>query len=81
MVTYADRPWLKHYDPGVPHTLKPYPEIPVFKFLQENAQKQPNATALIASAKVPIVGRQATHITYAQLDRLSDALACGLVEA
>ena len=26
MVTYSDKPWLKHYDPGVPHSLEPYPD-------------------------------------------------------
>jgi long-chain acyl-CoA synthetase len=72
MVTYAD-------NPGVPATLKPYPEVPVHHFLREAARKTPNAPALVSSARLPVVGRQAAILTYEELDRLSDALAAGLV--
>ncbi|NWF70337.1 MAG: AMP-binding protein [Chloroflexi bacterium] len=79
MVTYKDRPWLKHYDPGVPHTLEPYPNFPVHQFLLDAAQKFPDRPALVTSLKLPIVGRQTAHITYAELNRYSDALAAALV--
>jgi long-chain acyl-CoA synthetase len=78
MVTYADRPWTKRYDKGVPVTLT-YPEVPVFEFLRQNARKIPNNPALITSAHIPVAGRLAASITFAQLDALSDALAAALI--
>ncbi|PJF44255.1 MAG: long-chain fatty acid--CoA ligase [Phototrophicales bacterium] len=79
MVTYAERPWLKHYDPNVPHSLKPYPEQPLYKFLQESAQRFPERPAVVMSAKLPLLGRRASTLTYRELDQLSDALAVGLI--
>ncbi len=79
MVTYADRPWTNTYDPGVPKTLEPYPNISVQNFLQEAAKKSPNSTALISSAHLPVLGRQAAFMSYSELDHLSDSLATGLV--
>ena len=32
-----ERPWLKQYDKGVPHTLE-YPDVPLFYFLEEAAR-------------------------------------------
>jgi long-chain acyl-CoA synthetase len=78
MVTYADRPWVKFYDTGVPATLN-YPQIPLHTYLQETARNMPNHTALITSARVPKLGRLAARLTYSELDRLSDELAAGLV--
>ncbi len=79
MVTYAERPWIKRYDKGVSANLT-YPEIPLYDFLRQSAQKAPNNVALITSAKLPVLGRQAANLTYGELDKLSDALAAGLVE-
>lgn len=79
MVTYDDKPWLKNYDPGVPHSLKPYPEKALHDYLIQEAKKNPTATALIATAKVPVMGRLTSTITYKTLNELSDALACALV--
>jgi long-chain acyl-CoA synthetase len=79
MVTYADRPWVKYYDPGVPATLA-YPDMPLHQFLRIAAQKNPNAPALVTSAHLPVAGRVATAITYGALDRASDALAAALVD-
>ena len=31
------RPWLEHYDEGVPKTID-YPEVPSFLFLEESAK-------------------------------------------
>ncbi|MBZ0277036.1 MAG: AMP-binding protein, partial [Anaerolineae bacterium] len=78
MTTYADRPWLKSYDPGVPKTLHPYPPRPMHSFLTESARNSPDRTALISPAKLPLVGFQSRVVTYGELDRLSDALAAGL---
>lgn len=80
MVTYADRPWTKHYDPGVPASLKPYPNKALHDFLREAAQKAPHNVALITQLKAPVVGRQGHVTTYGELDRNSDALAAALVD-
>ena len=78
--TLSDRPWLKNYDKGVAHTLEPYPQIPLHQFLTDAARKTPDATALITSARLPVVGRMRKDTTYAELDRASDALAAALVD-
>lgn len=80
MVTYADKPWLKHYDEGVPATLGTLPEKPLFHFLQETAQKFPNKPALLTSVRLPMVGHQKHVVSYKELDELSDAFACALIE-
>lgn len=80
MVTYAERPWAQHYDPGVPKTLHPYPDKALHDFLRETAQKHPLNTAIYSSAVVPVFGRRVRKISYRELDSLSDALATGLVQ-
>jgi long-chain acyl-CoA synthetase len=80
MVTYADRPWTKKYDPGVPTSLEPYPDVTVHSFLQEAAKKTPNNSALISSAHLPLLGRVSSSVSYQELDQYSDALAAGLVD-
>ncbi len=80
MVTYADRPWTKKYDAGVPASLEPYPNVTVHSFLQEAAKKTPNNPALISSAHIPLLGRVSNSVSYQELDQYSDALAAGLVD-
>ncbi|MBN2470825.1 MAG: AMP-binding protein, partial [Anaerolineae bacterium] len=80
MVTYADRPWIKHYDAGVPASLKPYPEITVHDYLRQAARKYPDRTALIMSTELPLFGFKEHRMTYAELDRASDALAAALLD-
>ncbi|NLG70838.1 MAG: long-chain fatty acid--CoA ligase [Chloroflexi bacterium] len=63
-----DRPWLKCYDPGGPHTIE-YPEIPLFQILTEAAQKYPQSTCTIFKG---------ARITYREMDALTDRLAAGL---
>ncbi len=79
MITYADRPWTKHYDKGVPTTIN-YPQTTLHDLLRKTASRVPNSTALITSARLPVLGRVATNTTYAELERLSDSLAAGLVD-
>ena len=79
MVTYSERPWLKHYDAGVPKTLA-YPDITLDQFLTQAAQKSPDDIALNSSARLPLFGRVAFEMSFQELDRLSDALAAGLVK-
>ncbi len=80
MVTYADRPWTKKYDSGVAASLEPYPNLPLHKLLSDSAQRVPNNIALITSVHLPIFGRVGSELTYAELDRQSDALAAGLID-
>lgn len=64
----SDRPWLTHYDPGVPETI-PYPRVPVFHFLQEAARKYPQQPCTVFRGDM---------LPYAAVDSLSDRLAAGL---
>ena len=63
-----DRPWLKHYDVGVPHSLT-YPEITLPEMLRETACKFPDATATIFGG---------ARMTYAELQSQVESLAAGL---
>jgi long-chain acyl-CoA synthetase len=78
MVTYADRPWIKLYDKGVPDKID-YPKIALHDFLRETAQRIPNSTALVFGAELPVVGRVDKTITYGEIDKVSDALAVALI--
>lgn len=80
MTSYDDRPWLKKYDAEVPKSLEPYPDITVHSFLEEAAKQNPDGVALISSAHVPVMGRIASTLTYAELDRLSGSLAAALID-
>lgn len=65
-----EKPWLKSYDPGLPHTLKPYPERTILDVVNETVRLRPEHTALIFKG---------TRMSYAQLERLSDAFGNALV--
>lgn len=66
----TERPWLKHYDPGVPHSID-YPSVPLFYFLEESARKYPDR---------PCTLFKGATITYAEMNALTDRLAAGLAE-
>ena len=66
----TERPWLEHYDPGVPHSID-YPSVPLFYFLEESARKYPDK---------PCTLFKGATITYAEMDALTDRLAAGLAE-
>ena len=78
MITYQDKPWLKHYDPGVPHSLAPYPRHPLHQYLADAATADYGATAVITAAHLPLVGQVASHMSYGTLNDLADALAVAL---
>lgn len=80
MTIYDERPWLKQYDPHVPHTLKPYPEKNMADYLREAVISAPDNVALVTTSKVPVLGRLDSNMTYAELDVKSDALAVSLIE-
>lgn len=65
----TDKPWLKQYDPGVPHHLD-LPDHTIQDFLIQAAQKFPNNTAITFKG---------TRISYRDFDELSDAVAAALV--
>jgi long-chain acyl-CoA synthetase len=68
-----DRIWLKSYEAGVPATLS-YPKVPVHHFLEENARRFPEHTAvLLAHTKFSSV------LTYRRVDRLASRFANALI--
>jgi long-chain acyl-CoA synthetase len=62
------RPWLAHYDPGVPPTLDP-PAGTLLDHLRRHAAGRPGAAALIFKGR---------HVSWRALDELSDAMAVAL---
>jgi long-chain acyl-CoA synthetase len=66
----SDRPWLKHYDEGVPTTID-YPEVPLYRLLEDSAQEFPNNPCTIFKG---------AKLTYAQMDELTDRLAAALAD-
>ena len=65
-----DRPWLAHYDQGVPHTVE-IPEAPLFHSLEEAARKYPDRACTIFKGAV---------ISYKEMNALTDRMAAALVE-
>ena len=65
------KPWLAHYDPGVPHTLEPYPNRTLFDLVAGNARERPDHAAVYFKG---------TWMTWSQLDHLSDVFATALAE-
>jgi long-chain acyl-CoA synthetase len=67
--TMLTRPWLRFYDPGVPHTLT-YPQIAVPSFLDETAARFGDRPAAIFFG---------ARLSYGSLQTLVDRFAAGLV--
>jgi long-chain acyl-CoA synthetase len=65
-----DRPWLEYYDPGVPKHID-YPEVPLFHFLEEDAQKYPDTPCTIFKG---------AKISYREMNEITDRLAAGLAD-
>ena len=63
-------PWLKHYDPGVPHTLQPYPEITVLDVLADCLKQRPGH---------PLAIFRDRKVSYREVEDHSNALAAGLI--
>ncbi len=62
------RPWLQHYDPGVPTSLN-YPPVPIYQFLTDSAGKFPENPCTIYKDTV---------LTYQEMDAVSDRLSGAL---
>ncbi|NOY97683.1 MAG: long-chain fatty acid--CoA ligase [Chloroflexi bacterium] len=65
-----ERPWLKNYDKGVPHTIE-YPQVPLFHFLEESARKYPDQACTIFKGAT---------ISYKEMNEITDALAGALAD-
>ena len=65
------KPWLTHYDPGVPHDIT-LPSIALPELLETAAHQFPDAAAILFYGKV---------ITYAELDMLASRFAAALVRS
>jgi long-chain acyl-CoA synthetase len=63
-------PWLSHYDPGVPPSLAPYPSRTLLDYVSDAAR---------AHAESPAILFKGASLTYAELERLSDACASAFV--
>ncbi|GAB4399013.1 MAG: long-chain fatty acid--CoA ligase [Anaerolineales bacterium] len=66
----SNKPWLAHYDKGVPQTIE-YPKVPLFHFLEEAARKYPDRACTIFKGAV---------ISYREMDKLANSMAAALVE-
>ena len=65
-----DKPWLAHYDKGVPHIVE-IPSVPLFHFLEESARKYPDRACTIFNGAV---------VTYKDMNTRADQIAAALVE-
>jgi len=63
-------PWLKHYDPGVPYSLQPYPEQTLLDVVSDTVHQRPDHTVSIFKG---------ARLSYATLQGLSDAFANALI--
>ncbi len=67
----VSKPWLNHYDEGIPKTLEPYPRKTLVDVVDETTRMRPDHTALIFKGE---------RISYRELTWRSDALAAALVK-
>ena len=65
------RPWLDHYDVGVPTTLEPYPELTLVDYLSATARDEPAH---------PVLLYKGGAMSAARLERMSNAFAAALVD-
>jgi long-chain acyl-CoA synthetase len=63
------KPWLEHYDEGVPHTLQPYPDQTLLDLISDTARQRPDHPASLFKG---------ASLSYGEWERLSDACAAGL---
>ncbi|MFH2037870.1 MAG: long-chain fatty acid--CoA ligase [Chloroflexota bacterium] len=63
-----EKPWLKHYDKGVPVSIN-YPAEPLFYFLEESARKFPDRACTIFKG---------AEISYREMNELTDRIAAAV---
>ncbi len=66
---YDQKPWLRHYDAGVPETVE-IPDVPVHYFLEEAGRNFGERTAVIF---------QGRSFTYQQINQMADNVAAALI--
>jgi long-chain acyl-CoA synthetase len=71
-----DKPWLKHYDQGMPASID-YPRIPLARLLADTTAKHPEHAAILFGAMVGSRLMDA-KLTYRQLDDAVNRFAAGL---
>ena len=64
------KPWISHYDKGVPHTLQPYPEQTLIDVVRTTAAESPQQTMLFFKG---------ASISYGEFEQQSNALALALL--
>ena len=67
----SHRPWLAHYDSGVPHSLAPYPKTTLLHYLDKISARKPDHPVLIFKGST---------ISARELNLQSDAFANALIE-
>src|SRR5262245_22304438 len=65
-----DKPWLAHYDKGVPQKIE-IPNVPLFHFLDESARKYPDRACTIFKGAV---------ISFKEMNAITDRVAAALVD-
>ncbi|EAT59605.1 AMP-binding protein [Chlorobium ferrooxidans] len=65
----SSKPWLRHYDKGVPRTLHPYPEESMIDVVRRTAEESPDHPALHFKGRA---------LSYIELERQSNMLAGAL---
>lgn len=69
----TDKPWLKHYGPGIPHEVTA-PQLTLDAIFEQTARRYPARAATVFTAQA--LGRLfSKSMTYAELDEQSDRLA------
>jgi long-chain acyl-CoA synthetase len=63
------KPWLRHYDEGVPASLAPYPPYTLLHYIGETASQRPEHPAVIF---------RGARLSYSALEQQSDAFAAAL---
>jgi long-chain acyl-CoA synthetase len=63
------RPWLTHYDKGVPQTID-YPKVPLFHLLEESARKYPDKACTIFKGAT---------ISFKEMEAITNRVAAALV--
>jgi long-chain acyl-CoA synthetase len=66
----AEHRWLKNYDPGVPHSLEPYPQKTLVDYVDEAVKEHPDYPMLLFK------GRKQS---FAEVQKISDEFAAALV--
>ncbi|MBZ0291055.1 MAG: long-chain fatty acid--CoA ligase [Anaerolineae bacterium] len=57
-----------------------YPPLPLHALLSKSAREKPEYVALVTTLELPLFGRVESEMTYAELERYSNAFAAALVD-